>query len=141
MERNIRSLKNITYRYLEEKKLNSYIENLGQFVNTINSRVNRVTKLVPNRVTKKDVAKLVSPSAQTSILQKPKFYNADFVRIVKKDEALRKRYKKPLLTRCLRLQIFRRCHRQSTRFLLQTKKNIEGKFYQPELQLVREGSK
>ena len=59
-ERNIRSLKNIIYRYLEEKWTYSYINNLDQFVKTINSRVNRVTKLAPNKVTKKDVPRLVS---------------------------------------------------------------------------------
>ena len=46
-ERNIRSLKNIIYKYLEEKWTYSYIDKLDQFVNTINSRVNRVTKLAP----------------------------------------------------------------------------------------------
>ena len=91
-------------------------------MNTINSRVNRVTKLAPNKVTKKHVPRLVSLSAQTTILQKSKFYVGDFVRIVKKDKAFRKGYKNPLLTRYLRLQIFRRCHRQPTLLLTQTKK-------------------
>ena len=59
-ERNIRSLKNIIDKYLEEKWTYSYIDKLDQFVRTINSRVNRVTKLAPNRVTKKDVPRLVS---------------------------------------------------------------------------------
>ena len=63
-------------------------------MNTINSRVNRVTKIAPNKVTKEDVPRLVSLSAQTSILQKLKFYVGDFVRIVNKDEAVRKGYKK-----------------------------------------------
>ena len=57
--KNIRSLKNIIYRYVEEKWTDSYIDKLDQFVNTINSRVNRVTKLAPNKVTKKDVPRLV----------------------------------------------------------------------------------
>ena len=92
-ERNIGSLNNIIYRYLEEKWTYSYIDKLDQFVNTINSRVNRVTKLSPNKVTKKNVPRLVSLSAQTSFLQKPKFYIGDFVRIVKKDEAFKKGYK------------------------------------------------
>ena len=63
------SLKNIIYRYLEEKWTYSYVDKLDQFVNTIYSRVNRVTKLAPNKVTKKVVPRLVSLSAQTSILQ------------------------------------------------------------------------
>ena len=72
-ERKIRSLKNITYKYLEEKWTYSYIDKLDQFVKTINSRVNHVTKLAPNRVTKKDVPRLVSLSAQTIKFQRPKF--------------------------------------------------------------------
>ena len=72
-ERNIRSLKIIIYRYLEEKWTYSYIDKLDQFVNTINSRVNRVTKLALDKNTQKDVPRLVSQSAQTSILQKPNF--------------------------------------------------------------------
>ena len=39
VERNNSSLKNIIYRYLEEKWTDSYIDKLDQFVKTINSRV------------------------------------------------------------------------------------------------------
>ena len=85
-ERNIRSLKTIIHRYLEEKWTYSYIDQLDQFVKTIISRVNRVTKRAPNKVTKKDAPRLVSLAAQTSSTQKPKFYIGDFVRVVKKIE-------------------------------------------------------
>ena len=121
-ERNIRSLKNTIYRYLEEKLTYSYIEKLDQFANKINSRVNRVTNLPPIKLQKKDLPRPVSLSAQTSILQKPKFYFGDFVRIVKKDEAFRKRYKQSFTDEVFELQIFRRCHRQPTPLLTQTKK-------------------
>ena len=47
-ERNIRSVKNIIYNYLEEKWTYSYIDKLDQFVKTIISRVNRVNKFAPN---------------------------------------------------------------------------------------------
>ena len=57
---------------------------------TINSRVNRITKLAPNKVTKKDVPRLVSLSAETTVSQKPRLFVEDFVRIVKKDKAFRK---------------------------------------------------
>ena len=83
-ERNIRSLKKIIHRYLKEKWTYSYIDQLDQFVKTISSRVNRVTKIAPNKVTKKDVPRLVSLTVQTSSNQKPKFYIGDFVRIVEK---------------------------------------------------------
>ena len=59
---------------------------------TINSRVNRITKLAPNKVTKKDIPRLVSLSAETTVSQKPCFFAGDFVRIVKKDKAFRKGY-------------------------------------------------
>ena len=49
---------------------------------TINSRVNRVTKIAPNKVTKKDVPQLVSLTVQTSSNQKPKFYIGDCSNIV-----------------------------------------------------------
>ena len=52
-ERNIRSLKNIIYKHLEHKWTYLYINKLSQFVDTINSRVNHVTKLAPNKVRKK----------------------------------------------------------------------------------------
>ena len=59
-ERNIRSLKNIIYRFLEEKWSLSYIKDLPYFVNNINSHVNSVTKLVPNKVFKKHEPSLIS---------------------------------------------------------------------------------
>ena len=59
-ERKIRSLKNLIYKYLEDKWTYSYINLLQSFVQTINSRVNRVTNLAPNKVTKKDVPYLIS---------------------------------------------------------------------------------
>ena len=121
-ERNIRSLKNIIYKYLEEKWTYSYIDKLDQFVNTINSRVNRVTKLAPNKVTKKDVPRLVSLSAQTSIRQNPSFISETLLELSKRTKRSERDTNNPLLTRYLRLQIFRRCHRQPTLLLTQTKK-------------------
>ena len=38
-ERNIRSLRNIKYRYLEEKWTYSYLDKLDSFVKTVNSRL------------------------------------------------------------------------------------------------------
>ena len=59
-ERNIRSLKNTIYKYLENKWSYGYINELQCFVNTINSRINRVTGLAPNKVSAKHVTNLVS---------------------------------------------------------------------------------
>ena len=52
-ERNIPSLKNLIYRYLAEKWTWNCIKELLNFVNVINSCVNRVTKLAQNKVFKK----------------------------------------------------------------------------------------
>ena len=140
-ERNIRSLKSIIYRYLEEKWAYSYNDKLDHFVNTINSRVNRVTKPAPNKVPKKVVPRLVSLSAQTSIRQKPKFYMRDFVRIVKKDEAFRKRYKQSFTDEVLEITDIPTLSPTIYSIIDANKEKKEGKFYQPELQLVCERSK
>ena len=58
-KRNIRSLKGLHYKYLEENWTYSYIDKLPDFVNTVNSRTNRVTKLASIEVTKKDVPRLI----------------------------------------------------------------------------------
>ena len=94
-ERNIQSLKNLIYKYLEDKWTYSYINQLQSFVQTINSRFNRVTKLAPNKVTKKDVPYLISLifNVSAKLVRRPKFYVVDFVRISKADLPFRKRYK------------------------------------------------
>ena len=70
--------------YLEEKWTFSYLDKLVDFMKIINSHVNRVTKLALNKVTKKDVPRLASLSAEQVVSQKPSFFVEDFVRIVKK---------------------------------------------------------
>ena len=110
-------------------------------MNTIFSRVNRVTKLAPNKITKKDVPRLVSLSAQTNILQKSEFHIGDFVRIVKKDEAFRKRYKQSSTEEVFEITDIPTLSPSTYFFIDANKEKIEGKFDQPELQLVRERSK
>ena len=136
-ERNIRSLKEIIDRYLEEKWTYSYIDQLDQFVTTINSRVNWVTKLAPNKVTKKDVPRLVSLTAQTSTTQKPKFYVGDFVRIVKKDKAFRKSYKQTFTDEVFEITGIPTLNPPTYSLVDAVNEPIQGKFYQPEIQLVR----
>ena len=136
-ERNIRSLKKIIHRYLEEKWTYSYIDQLDQFVKTINSRVNRVTKFAPNKVTKKDVPRLVSLTVQTSSNQKPKFYIGDFVKIVKKDKAFRKIYKQSFTDEVFEIRGIPTLSPPTYSLVDTDKEPIQGKFYQPELQLVR----
>ena len=137
-ERNIRSLKNIIYRYLEEKWTYSYLDKFDAFVKTINSRVNRTIKLAPNKVTKKDVPRLVSLTANTTNSQKPKFYIGDFVRIVKKEQTFGKGYKQSFTDEIFEIASIPTLHPPTYSLIDADKEVIQGKFYQPELQLVRE---
>ena len=59
-EGNIRSLKAIIFKFLHENNTDTYIENLQKFVNVINCRVNRITKLAPKDVGKIDVPYFIS---------------------------------------------------------------------------------
>ena len=65
---------------------------MPQFVNTINSRVNRVTQLAPNKTFKKHEPFLISLAISTK-KYKPKYEEGDLVRIAKPDEIFRKGYK------------------------------------------------
>ena len=143
-ERKIRSLKTIIHRYLEEKRTYSFIDQLDQFVKTINSRVNRVTKIAPNKVTKllpvvvaKDLPRLVSLAAQTSSTQNPKFYIGDFVRVVKKDKAFRKSRKQSFADEVFEIRGIPKLSPPTYSLVDADKEPIQGKFHQPELQLVR----
>ena len=109
-ERNIRFLKNFMYKYLEEKWTYSHISQLKNFVQTINSRINRVTKIAQNKVTKKDVPYLLSLNAIASekLVSRHKFRIGDFVRISKFDLPFRKVINKHLPTKCLKFTIFQR---------------------------------
>ena len=90
-ERNIRSLKNIIYRYLEEKLNWNYIKELPNFVNIINSRVNRLTKLASNEVFKKHKPFLISIALDNN-KYKPRFEEGVLVTIAKPDDTFRKGY-------------------------------------------------
>ena len=112
-ERNIRSLKNIIYKYLEEKWTWTYIEALPQFVNTVNSRGNRVTHLAPNKVFKKHEPNLISLAINTT-KYKPKYEKGDLVRIAKHDEKFRTGYKKIIQTKFSRYSKLLPCVHQRT---------------------------
>ena len=115
-EKNISSLRNLIYKYSEDKWTYSYIIQLQSFVQTINTRVNRVTTLAPNKVTKKDVPYLLSLTfnASATLVRQTKFYVGDFVRISKADLPFRKGYEQTVTN------------------------EVEGKFYELELVKVRD---
>ena len=137
-ERNIRSLKNIIYRYLEEKRTYSYLDKLDSFVKTIISRVNRTIKIAPNKVTKKDVPRLLSLIANTTFSQKPKFFVGDLVRILKKEETFGKGYKQSFTDEIFQISSIPELNPPTYSLIDTDKEIIQGKFYQPEFQLVRE---
>ena len=72
---------------MENKWTYHYISKLSQFVKTINSRVNRVTKLTPNKVTKTHGPHLQSLAAKQSskVVKNLEFNIRDKVRKAKHD--------------------------------------------------------
>ena len=134
-ERNIRSLKSIIYKYLEDKWTWIYIDKLPDFVNTINSRVNRVTKLAPNKVFKKHEPFLVSLATEQSnkFLRQPKFKVGDFVRIAKPDLPFRKGYKQSFTDEVFTIDRITTINPPTYALLDATNEKILGKFYEPEL--------
>ena len=141
-ERNIRSLKNVIYKYLEEKWTYSYISQLKNFMQAINSRINRVTKIAPNKVTKKDVPYLLSLNASASekIVSRPKFRIGDFVRISKIDLPFRKGYKQTFTNEVFEVYDIPTINPPTYSLIDSNQNPISGKFYQLELVKVADNS-
>ena len=83
--------------------MDKFIHLLKKFVQTINSHINRSTKVAPNKVTKKDVPHLLSFNAIASekLVRRPKFRIGGFVRI-SADLRFRKVKNRHLPTKCLK---------------------------------------
>ena len=125
---------------MEDKWTYSCIDKLQDFVNTINSRINRVIKLAPNKVTKKDVPRLVSSRAGQSLklVRRPKLYVGDFVRIAKIDIPFRKGYKQSFTDEVFEIFDIPTRNSPTYNFIDADREPIEGKFYEPELIRVLE---
>ncbi len=138
-ERNIRSLKSIIYKYLEDKWTWIYIDKLPDFVNTINSRVNRVTKLAPNKVFKKHEPFFVSLATEQSnkFLRLPKLKIGDFVRIAKPDLPFRKGYKQNFTDEVFTVEKVNTLNPPTYTLIDANDEKILGKFYEPELVQVK----
>lgn len=138
-ERNIRSLKNIIYKHLENKWTYHYISKLQSFVNTINSRVNRVTKLAPSKVTKKHVPYLISLTAEQSskLVKKPKFAIRDKVRIAKEDLPFKKGYKQSFTDEIFTISKIPTFNPPTYSLVDSQGEIIHGKFYEQELAKTR----
>ena len=117
---------------MEEKWTWTYIKDLPQFVNTINSRVNQVTQLAPNKVFKKHEPFLISLAIDTKEY-KPKYKEGDLVRIAKPDEKFRKGDKQNYTNEVF--TIFKIATVSPPTYNLIDADNviIQGKFYEPEL--------
>ena len=134
-ERNIRSLKNLIYKYLEDKCTHSYINQFQSLVQTINSRVNRVMKLAPNKVTKKDVPYLISLTFNDSanLVRRPKFYVGDFVRISKADLPFRKGYKQTFTNEVFEIYDIPTTIPSTYSLIDASQEPVKGKSYEVEL--------
>ena len=129
---------------MKDKWTYSYIDKLQDFVNTVNSRTNRVIKLAPNKVTKKDVLRLISLRAEQSLklVRRPKLYGGDFVRIAKIDIPFRKGYKQTFTDKIFEVFDIPTTNPPTYNLIDADREPIEGKFYEPELirVLEKEGS-
>ena len=112
---------------------------MQSFVQTINSRVNRVTKLAPNKVTKKDVPYLISLifDASTKLVGPPKFYVGDFVRISKEDLPFRKGYKQTFNNEVFEVYDIPTTNPPTYSLIDAFQEPVKRKFY--ELELVKAG--
>lgn len=142
-ERNIQSLKSIITKYLEKNWTYKYIDKLQSFVKTINSRVNRVTKLAPNKVTKNDVPHLLSLTAEKSkqLFRNPKLTVGDYVRIAKKDLPFKKGYRQNFTDEVFTITNIPTTYPPTYNLADAKGELILGKFYEPELirlQLLRD---
>ena len=117
---------------MEENWTWNYFKELPQFVNTINSRVNRVTQLAHNKTFKKPESFLISLAISTKKC-KMKYEEGDLVRIAKPDEIFRKGYKQNYTDEVF--TVFKVATLSPPTYNLIDANNviIEGKFYEPDL--------
>lgn len=131
-ERAIRSLKNIMYRFMEEKKTNHYIGQLQSFVKIMNGRMHRSIGMAPKDVKQSDVVNIIQQTRPRKIT-KPKYKIGNYVRISKVDIPFRKGYK-PQFTNEI-FKIVKVVTFNPVTYTLEDKDKlvIRGKFYEPEL--------
>ena len=130
-ERTIRSLKNILYRYMEDKRY-KYFHKLTQIVTTLNSRRNCSIDLIPKNIKNSDLLSILY-SKPLREFRKPKFKIGDRVRISKYDLPFKKGYK-PQFTQEV-FGIVAISSRKPTTYPLKDEQDeiIRGKIYQREL--------
>ena len=99
------------------------------------SGTNRVIKLAPNKVKKKDVLRLISLRAEQSLelVRRPKLYVGDFVRIAKDDIPFRKGYKQSFTDEVFEIFDIQTRNPPTFNLIDADREPIEGKFCEPEL--------
>ena len=144
-ERYIRSLKNIIYRYMEEKKTFRYVDQIQKFVKIMNERKNRVTLLAPANVREEHTEYLKSLRETKGVLSKrmrtPKFRVGQGVRIAHKEMPFNKGYRQQFTTETFVVSRVMRASkkRAAVTYNLQDVRGepILGRFYGDELVAYR----
>ena len=132
-ERNIRSIKSLIHKYLNENHTSTYIDNLQSFVTVLNARVNRTTGLAPKSVTKQHTSYLVSLNLNDKI-QKPRFAVGETVRIKRNIETFHRGYKIQFSHEIFRIEKILTLNPPTYRVVShETSEQIYGRFYESEL--------
>ena len=135
-ERNTRSLKNFIYKHLENKWSYHY---MNEFVQTINSRVKRMTDLAPNKISKRHVPKGISLQAEQSrmLVRKPRYKIGNRIRIAKEDLPFKNGYRQNFTDEVFRVTNIVTLNPPMCSLADKNGENIQGKFCEPELIRIR----
>ena len=131
-ERNIRSSKALIFKFMHENNTDTYIEKLQQFVNLINCRVNRTTKLAPKDVEKSDVPYLISLQTSNQI-REPKHKIGQQVRIKRKIETFHRGYRIQFTEEVFTITAIQTLNPPTYTIKDASNQLIQGKFYESEL--------
>ena len=131
VERTIRSLKNVLYRYMEDNGY-KYIHNLTKFITTLNSRRYCSIDLIPKNVKNSDFSSILY-SKPLREFRKPNFKVGDRVRISKYDLPFGKGYE-PQFTKEV-FEIIAFSSKKPPTYTIKDEQDeiIRGKFDQKEL--------
>ena len=131
-ERNIRSLKAIIFKFMLETNTDTYIDILQQFVNVINCRVNRTTRLAPKDVEKSDVPYLISLQTSNQI-REPKYKIGQQVLIKRKIETFPRGYRNQFTEDVFTITAIHTLSPPTYSIREASNQLIQGKFYECEL--------
>ena len=101
---------------------------MQDFVNAVNSRKNRVTNLAKNKVTKKDVPRLVSLEAEQYL----KLVRLPKLRLAKLDTSLGKSYEQGFTVEVFEVFDIPTPNSPTFNLIDTNREPIEGKFYESE---------